>query len=226
MMSRTLRQVALAVCLCAVIFGPLHSLYSQEESGSAAVDASTDGGAEKPERPAPNSLHVPQVSPQMMQLLRNWEVSTKKIQKLQGEHIRRIYDSVFKVEKLSVGKFYFEAPNKGRMEISAPPKIAGKASQRKDEDGKPYKLEADREECWICDGDYIFQVNESEKLVEGVQLPEQVKGNNIIDAPLPFLFGMPAEKAIQRYELAFSHTTGRRKYEREIWLDVKPRTAA
>src|SRR4051794_21903026 len=125
MMSRTLRQVALAVCLCAVTFGPPHRLYSQEESPS---DASPDAGSEKPDRPTANAMRVPQVSPEMMQLLKNWEVSTKKIQKLQGEHIRRIYDSVFKVEKLSVGKFYFEAPNKGRMEISAPPKIAGKVS--------------------------------------------------------------------------------------------------
>lgn len=219
MLSRTLRQFGVAVCLCAVIFGPLHRLFAQEDGAS---DASADVRSDKPDRPTAQSMRVPEVSPEMMRVLQNWEVATKKIQKLQGEHIRRIYDSVFKVEKRSVGRFYFEAPNKGRMDIRAP-KMENKLSERKDEQGNPYKLEADRPESWICDGDYIYQVNEGEKLVEGVQLPEQVKGNNIVDAPLPFLFGMPAEKAKQRYELAFSSLRPKNWPKHEIWLEVKPR---
>ncbi|MEX2286372.1 MAG: PASTA domain-containing protein [Planctomycetaceae bacterium] len=167
-------------------------------------------------------MRIPKVSPEMMDILKRWEIATARIEKLQGEHIRRIYDSVFAVEKVSIGKFYFEAPNKGRMDIEGPT-LKSKVSARKDEAGKPYKLEPDRPEIWICDGKFLFQVNESQKLVEGVRLPEKFEGNSIVDAQLPFLFGMPAEKAVQRYVLAFSKDRPANWPKHEIWLDVKPR---
>jgi TIGR03009 family protein len=163
-------------------------------------------------------LQVEKVSPELQQVLEDWEKSSRTIESLQGEHRRFVYDKVFQVEKHAKGQFYYEAPDKGRIDISKIDVPPGAVGQMKGPAGAPFKLQSDRPERWICTGQEIMQVNDEEKTVEVFSIPPDARGENIMEGPLPFLFGMPAEKAKRRYVLTLL-----KQDENQIWLGVKPR---
>lgn len=164
---------------------------------------------------AQNAQPAPQVDtlpPQMEALLSDWARASAKIERLEGQHLRRVYDMTFEVEKLSKGKFYFQFPDKGRIDvqqvvINDAMRLARQQNiQRiqKKKNGQPFALESDREEKWICDGMKVYSIDEGRKHADIVQLPPDLQGTNIMDSPLPFLFGMPPEKAKRRFALSFS----------------------
>ncbi|MCA9036394.1 MAG: PASTA domain-containing protein [Planctomycetaceae bacterium] len=154
--------------------------------------------------------------PDLEKVLRMWADASSRIQRLEGEHTRRVYDYTFQVEKISVGKFFYESPDKGRIDISpADDKLmadlhrarnAGQIAAPKNEKGEMFKLEADKPEKWICDGVRVYEMNVPEKQAHIAQLPPQMQGTNIMNSPLPFLFGMPPEKARERFRLSFTGT--------------------
>ncbi len=53
---------------------------------------------------------------------------------------------------------------------------------------------------WICDGKEIKAIDDDNKTYEAIKIPPNQRGVNIMDGPLPFLFGMPPEKAKARYQ--------------------------
>lgn len=154
-----------------------------------------------------------QLPPGLYELLEEWHKSSAKIDRLEGEHLRRVYDTVFKVEFMSNGKFYYERPDKGRIDV-VPTEITpamlqarqqGKVPAMKDkETGKIYDLKADKNERWICDGQRVYEIHVDTKEAEVMPLPAGMGGVNIMDSPLPFLFGMPADKAVDRFDLSFT----------------------
>ncbi len=87
--------------------------------------------------------------------------------------------------------------------------------------GKLYQLKPDQNERWICDGDRIFSINEDEKTYEVFPIPLERRGENIMEGPLPFLFGMPAKAAEKRYFLKLLVNT-----PNQIVIAVKPRRQA
>ena len=169
----------------------------------------------RPVRPGPNPMQVKNVPPELMSLLKDWEVSSAKIKKLEGEHHRWEYDYVFNVVKHNTGKFYYESPDKGRIDLTPFKDDVGVVeSKRHWETGQPVKFKGvtGAAERWFCDGQLVTQVDVDQKQATRMVLPKQNQGVNIIDGPLPFLFGMPAQKAIQRYDLELKSrntTTGK-----------------
>ena len=167
-------------------------------------------GGEEPDvpikqlRPSPLEHRVKNVPPELMKLLEDWAASSAKIKKLEGEHRRWEYDYVFNVVKHNTGKFYYEAPDKGRIDMTPDNDKVGEIETRQHwEDGRPMKFtgKAGPAERCYCDSQMVTQVNVKEKEATRILLPKEIQGANIIDGPLPFLFGMPAQKAIQRYDL-------------------------
>ena len=165
----------------------------------------------KPLRPASQPMRVKKVPPALMKLLEDWEVSSAKVKKLEGEHRRWEYDYVFNVVKHNTGKFYYESPDKGRIDLTPDKNKVGTVEARKHwENGRlvEFKGVAGPAERWYCDGQLVTQVDVQQKQATRMVLPKQNQGANIIDGPLPFLFGMPAQKAIQRYDLELkNHNT-------------------
>ncbi|MFN8710417.1 MAG: PASTA domain-containing protein [Planctomyces sp.] len=168
--------------------------------------------------------------PELEQLLKNWSTATAGIQRLQGEHLRRVYDLEFEIEKLSEGKFYWEAPDKGRIDVNpvevtsqlVSARKSGKAKARKKKNGEPFDVETDKGEKWVCDGQKIYDIDVLKKECNVVQLPPNLQGAQIMDSPLPFLFGMPPEKARRRFQLEFSRPIN--KDEGFAYLTARPRT--
>lgn len=155
-------------------------------------------------RPVGQPMRVKNVPPELMQLLKDWEVASAKIKKLEGEHRRWEYDYVFNVVKLNSGVFYYESPDKGRIDLKPDTRQAGSVEDKRHwETGQlvQFKRQPGPAERWYCDGQLITQVNDQDRTATRMVIPKQNQGVNIIDGPLPFLFGMPAAKAIQRYDL-------------------------
>ncbi len=179
------------------------------------VGAEEPAADDRPLRPAAQPMRVKNVSPELMKLLKDWEVSSAQVKKLEGEHRRWEYDYVFNVVKHNTGKFYYESPDKGRIDLTPDKGKIGTVEARKHwENGQlvEFKGVAGPAERWYCDGQLVTQVDVNQKQATRMLLPKQNQGANIIDGPLPFLFGMPAQKAIQRYDLELKNqntTTGK-----------------
>ncbi|MEK6258290.1 MAG: hypothetical protein AABP62_06680 [Planctomycetota bacterium] len=141
------------------------------------------------------------VSAELQKILDEWEKKSALIKSLHGRHTRVVYNLVFEVEKLSEGKFYVETPDKGRIDLVGLSPQKGEVSKRLGKKGEPFQLVADRAEKWICDGIEIKMVNDAEKSYEVEDLPRHLRGTNIINGPLPFLFGMKAAEIKRRYHI-------------------------
>ncbi|MCA9080562.1 MAG: hypothetical protein KDA58_08380 [Planctomycetaceae bacterium] len=141
-----------------------------------------------------------QLPPGMAALLQTWEQHSASVNRLEGSFERYDYDSVFRVEKRAIGNYYFEAPDKGRMDFLKPKEIPQEPHQVGD---IKYQVQADYNQSWICTGDLILDINHDEKTYNRVQIPPEFRGENIVNSPLPFLFGMKAKVIQERYLLAF-----------------------
>src|SRR4029079_11788670 len=95
--------------------------------------------------------------------------------------------------------FAYEMPDKGAYEFKGSEIPARAVSKMKDADDKPYALKPDKSERWFCNGKEVMKIDDPTKTYEKVPIPEEHQGENIIEGPLPFLFGMKAEAAMRRY---------------------------
>ncbi len=171
--------------------------------------------------PADAVLKIEELPKNLENILQKWAVESGKINRLEGSHTRYWYDDVFQVEKLSKGKFYYEQPDKGRIDITGAEVPKGAQGQKRNPKGQPYQLKPGENERWICDGKRIFSINEDEKSYEVYPIPAEARGANIMEGPLPFLFGMPAAVAKKRYFLKLLEDSPQR-----IIIAVKPRRQA
>ena len=171
------------------------------------LNAPTASSQESARRPTATPI-----SPRLHQILITWAQKTSSIERLQGKHTRVIYDELYKVEKRSRGLFYYEAPDKGRIDVSAIKVATGTK-------GRPqFNVQSDLPERWICDGSKIIKIDETRRVASVLTIPPEGRGVNMMDGPLPFLFGMPADKAEKRYRFSLLKETAE-----EVWLAVLPR---
>ncbi len=165
------------------------------------------------------------VSPELLKLLKAWETESAKITKLEGRHKRWEFDYTWKVVKRNVGYFYYQSPDKGRIDLEpADPaaKAAAADAARKGKTVKPtfhnkkhwnndqveveFKIDQGSTERWFCDGQIITQVDEEQHLATRMIIPPKNQGEHITEGPLPFLFGMPVNKALARYHFEILET--------------------
>ncbi len=185
-------------------------------------------GQSKTARPPAEQLRIEPLPPELEKILLEWERQSSKIEKLVGEHQRIVYNGVFEVEKRSDGKFYYESPDKGRIDLKGMKIDDAEVSKRVNKkSGQPYRIEADQETRWICTGKEVMNINDDEKTFEMFPLPPDLQGANIINGPLPFLFGMKAEEAKKRFEISFVAEDDPKKNNKNVvWLTARPRQMA
>ncbi len=193
-------------------------------AADGAGEGTDDSAGEPPRRlPRPQAeplVRILTLDPETEQVLKDWEQHTAGFKKLRGEFYRHKYDHTFEVDKCAKGKFAFEAPDKGNYELVPAEIKKGEASRKKNKAGVPYTLQPDQAERWVCNGKEVIRIDEQEKTYEKVPIPAEKQGERIIDGPLPFLFGMKADSAKQRYKEIKLHG---KTNENEIWLLVIPR---
>lgn len=174
----------------------------QEAPPARQAPAATTETAQRIARPEAGNIEV-QIPQELEDLLVQWEQKSSKIQRLHGEFERYVYDTVFCVDRRSRGEFWYEAPDRGRMDflpgIVPDPAVNPK---RLGNNGKPFAVQAEEPQKWVCTGKDIYIIHETQKLFDYIEIPPQQQGRNIINGPLPFLFGMKAEHAKARYFLS------------------------
>jgi TIGR03009 family protein len=210
MHSRFLAATAASIALCV----GLTPMLAQEQPAAKR---------DRAELQAPQ-MRVQDVPPRLKQILENWERASGKIQKLEGKHSRFVYENTFGTTKQSEGHFYFEAPDKGRIDIE-PAKLPpnAKAPRVHPVTKQPYDLSpADHAEIWIADGQNVLQILPGAKTATLFEIPQQQRGKNVIYTELPFLFGLPAKDALERFDFTLvSEDFGVKRDQ--IHLLVKPR---
>jgi TIGR03009 family protein len=156
------------------------------------------------------------------QILQMWETQSKEVKTYERPFVRLEYDPVFgpadKPMIQSKGVLSYSKPDKGSFEITEierwvqkDPATPGGYEKQKNEVG----------EHWVCDGKAIYEYKHDKKQLVVSALPEQMRGQSIVDGPLPFLFGAEAAKLKQRYWIRSREST-----EKTIWLEAFPRNQA
>ncbi|RIK76708.1 MAG: hypothetical protein DCC67_13515 [Planctomycetota bacterium] len=165
---------------------------------------------------------------QVYTTLKMWEQTSQQIENFNAEFTRLEYDAVFgpgrdKHMIESTGTLSFSKPDKGSFKIDAirrwtkqnpqdaSPAAAGEYVLQKDEVG----------EHWVCDGKAIYEYNHRDKQLVVSRIPEEMRGQNIVDGPLPFLFGAQADKLDQRYWIRTKQSD-----PSQIWLEAYPKWQA
>lgn len=154
--------------------------------------------------PNPAGQLNPAQQQQLNLILEQWHQSSRQVNVLNGEHRRYVYDYVFGTVKQAMGRFYYAAPDRGRIDLSPNAQDQGqKISKTHPVTRKKVQMTigADQSERWICDGTQVLQIDEDTKSGQQYPIPAEARGANIMDGPLPFLFGMAPAKAKQRYIL-------------------------
>lgn len=163
------------------------------------------------------------------QVLIFWEQSSKKIDRYRCKFKRWEYDVVWgpppdpktgsrPAARISHGEIKYAKPDKGYFEVK---EISHYTPPQNAED-KPRYVKQGNEigEKWVCDGLNIFEFDHARKRLVQHELPPELRGQEIVNGPLPFLFGADAAKIKQRYWVGVftpPGTTG------EYWLEAWPK---
>ena len=161
----------------------------------------------------------------VVQVLQMWETESAKVQTFNSEFDRWEYDAVFGpgVEEpliKSTGTLSFSKPDKGSLKID---KIS-RWTKNDPQDSAPnpegdWKPQPDEiGEHWVCDGKAVYEYNHRDKQLVVTNIPPQMQGQDIVNGPLPFLFGAEAKKLMERYWIRSQ--TGNAA---EIFLEAYPR---
>ena len=159
-----------------------------------------------PAPPMPAAPPWANLSPQELQqlelVLQAWEHKSGQVKTFSSEFDLWEYDMVWgkpnEPKKHSVGEVKYAQPDKGM-----------------------YKINEEGGEYWMCDGNSVYQFNHTKRQLIEHRLPPQMRGKAISDGPLPFVFGVEAEKMKKRYWLRI--VTPREVVGQRIHLEAMPK---
>jgi len=227
-------------------------LADESAGGAVAGDAETPAeGAEQPAaegavitmKGRPQGRRAPAMTAEQEQeldgYLEQWSKASSEIFRMEGDIWRHEYDLTFETEKLSRGNFAYEQPDKGKMELiftRVTPQVLGRRQQevadakqngrpsphRLKTTGEPFDLTDSEDEEWWCNGQRIFQLTPQKKQAVIMAIPAAMQGTNIMDSPLPFLFGMPREKARHRFEIGYHKSQSPKPGATRLHLVIYP----
>lgn len=148
------------------------------------------------------------------QILAHWEKSTADINRFASKFRRWEYNSndnfVAQLAQqlgmdirnvhttVAAGEIKYSAPDQGMFKIDKLLSMTGQINGKLPE----YKEFPNRfGEWWLCDGKNVYDYDRTEKRCTKHELPPNMKGSAILDSPMPFVFGVNAEKMKARYWL-------------------------
>ncbi len=195
-------------------------LWGQQPTGTVRIRK----GAES-QRRSNVELETPQ---EVKDLLRYWEQHTKGIKTLQGPFKRYIYNSTFLVEKRAEGDFWYQAPDRARLDFRPPEQIPEKNYKKRGPNGEPYTVRADNASKWACCGEALLVLDDDQKEYQQIDIPPHLQGENIANSPLPFLFGVSAAEMEKRYMLSLGsmHNLKNRNQTLQAHVVAYPKRAA
>jgi len=190
---------------------------AQPRQGAAdqtpGVEPRAPQGPPPPQTPmsgAPFQL-TPQQQAQMEMVLRAWEQRGSAVKTFECDFVRLEYDPVFggadKPTHTDQGQLKYAAPDKGLFEVTG-------------EIVNGQVIKGQRAEKWITDGKSIFAYDFQHKQVVEHPLPPEMQGKNIVNGPIPFLFGAKADDLKRRFWIRIVTPP---QVQGQTWLEVYPR---
>ena len=155
----------------------------------------------------------PQEEAYLDQILKKWEESTADIQRYSCLFRRWQYNSSDNfvaelakqvgrdIRELNVsvanGELRYMAPDKGMFKIDPLLKLSGQLDVKNQPEYKEFN--GVYGEWWMCDGEKVYEYDRNGKKCTRFTMPPDLKGAGILESPMPFMFGVKAEKVRARY---------------------------
>ncbi len=204
---------------------PPAQLAAIQEAPAAAPQSPGQPGS-APVQPVGPPFQLNQLEQQfVLQTLQMWEQESSKINTFNAEFERWEYDAVFgpggnTALIKATGSLSYSKPDKGSFKIDKINRWTKKDPQSTAADApgdwahQPHEIG----EHWVCDGKAVYEYNHRDKQLVVTSVPPEMRGQAIVDGPLPFLFGAKADKLMSRYWIRTKQST-----ETDIWLEAYPR---
>jgi TIGR03009 family protein len=156
------------------------------------------------------------------QILQQWENQSAQVKTFDCKFERWEYDPVFGPAEdpmiKSKGQLTYSKPDKGSFKID---QIYRHTQKDPAQPAEYLVQEHEVGEHWVCDGKAVYEYKHDKKQLVVQTLPEEMRGQSIVDGPLPFLFGAEAAKLKARYWIRTKQSD-----EATIWLEAYPRSQA
>ena len=190
-----------------------------------AAGATPAGPGIAPPQPQPPFVLSEVEQQYVQQQLMMWEQESSKIKTYSARFTRLEYDNVFGPGNnapmvVSTGQLSYSRPDKGSFKIEEIKRWKPADPQNAAPDA-PGAWEVQAHEIgdhWVCDGKAVYEYDHRKKELNVMPLPEQLRGEQIVNGPLPFLFGAKADQMSQRYWIR-----ARQSDATQIWLEAYPR---
>lgn len=168
-------------------------------------------------------------------VLKKWETDSDTVKTFYAEFERDEFNQFgppgmpMKRER---GKLGYITPDQGSYEITdsrvwqpaqqQQPPAPGEAAQPQ---GSYVKQEGVKGDHWVCDGKHVYEHRFNTKQLVVIPIPPDMQGKEIVNGPLPFLFGAKAEDLKQRYWFRVARELCDEKFTR-IGIHAKPKFQA
>lgn len=149
------------------------------------------------------------------QILQSWEAASAIIKNFDAKFTRYDYDDVFEIEKRATGRLYFEAPNKGRLEIRGAVVTGNSQSRKKNASGDSFRAISDFPQTWIWNKGRVLKLNDAEKMYETIDLQVELQVSEskgflaglgfVLYQPqnlMPLVVGVDGETLRQRFQFS------------------------
>ncbi len=146
-------------------------------------------------------------------ILKDWENATANIDRYSCKFLRWQYNSsenfvdelakktgkdIREINTSSAsGELKYMAPDKGMFRIDMLVKLTGQLDAKNQLEYKSFDNVFG--EWWLCDGEKVYEYDRSGKRCTKFTMPSEMKGAGILESPMPFMFGVKAEKIKERY---------------------------
>ena len=190
----------------------LNPAFNQRPVGNQIPNAGS-GNEVVTENPWKETPPTPEAEAYLDQVLKHWENSTADIQRYSCLFTRWQYNSTENfVDELakkvgrdirsihvsaSSGELKYMAPDKGMFKIDMLLKLSGQLDAKNQPEYKSF--ENSFGEWWLCDGEKVYEYDRSAKQCTRFTMPPELKGAGILESPMPFMFGVKADKVRARY---------------------------
>jgi len=210
----------------AVVAPPAQQGVYQPQAGPGVTPTTAPGLA--PPQPQPPFVLNDVEQQFVQQVLTMWEQESTKINTYTAQFTRLDYNNVFNPGSeapmvVKSGQISYSRPDKGSFKVEEIKRWKPADPQNTAPDA-PGEWQVQKQEVgdhWVCDGKAIYEYDHVHKQLKVMPLPENLRGEQIVNGPLPFLFGARAEQMSQRYWIR-----ARQSDASQIWLEAYPRWQA
>lgn len=171
----------------------------QVQNGVPVQARAADGGPAVDPNMAPFPPLDAAAEAQLIAMLQAWETQSKGTKTLECQFQRWHYDLMAapagRHATKSTGAIKYASPDRGLFKVDQLQSYDGEV------DGKPQYSEKPGiyGEHWVCNGEELLEFDHAKKECRVQQLPPEMRGKQIFESPLPFVFNLDAAQIRDRY---------------------------